>query len=153
MTLATRFVREPLLGDLRWADELFSRMFGVTGTGNGNGNGSARWMPVLDIHETADDYLIFFDLPGVKVDDVTIEYDDGVLTVTGARQKAEIGEPQRVERPYGQFVRTLTLPRGIDADAIVADFSDGVLQLRVPKPAEHKPKKIALSSGSKELTS
>ncbi len=154
--LATRLVREPFFADLRWADELFNRVFAMNGTngnGNGNGNGGVKWMPFIDVRETDDEYLFFVDLPGVTIENVSIEYDDSVLTISGERAAVNVGEAQRIERPYGHFVRSLTLPRGIDADEIVAEVADGVLQLRVPKPAEHKPKKIALTSGNKALTS
>jgi HSP20 family protein len=90
------------------------------------------------------------DLPGVKSEDVSIEFNDQVLTVSGSRVPVEAGESQVVERPYGSFVRTLTLPKGVDGDQIKADYHDGVLELHIPKPAEIKPKKIAISSGSQK---
>jgi HSP20 family protein len=90
------------------------------------------------------------DLPGVKSEDVTIELNDQVLTISGSRVPVETGESQLVERPYGSFVRNLTLPKGVDSDQIKADYHDGVLELHIPKPAEQKPKKIAISTSSQK---
>jgi HSP20 family protein len=115
-----------------------------------SGNRVTGFTPLMDVRETDEEYLVLVDLPGVKSDDVNIEVSDQVLTVTGSRAPFETGEAQLVERPYGSFVRTLTLPKGVDEDKIVADYHDGVLELHVPKPAEQRPKKIAIASGSQK---
>jgi HSP20 family protein len=149
MTLATRAWRQPFLPELRMVDDLFNRVFG-TGVDRVTG-----WTPVLDIRESEDEFLVLVDLPGVKSDDVSVELDDTVLTISGARAPYETGEGRLVERPFGSFVRSLTLPKGVDADRIVADYHDGVLELHVPKPAEYRPRKIALNTngGRKALSS
>jgi HSP20 family protein len=72
-----------------------------------------------------------------------------VLTISGTRVPVETGEAQRVERPYGSFVRNLTLPQGVDGDNIVADYAEGVLTLHIPKPAGAKPKKIAIGGSNR----
>ena len=115
---------------------------------SGNGGGAAGFTPPLDVRETGDEYLVIADLPGVKRDDVTIEVNEHVLTISGSRPATETGESQTLERPYGSFTRSLTLPAGVDNDGIAADYTDGVLTLRIPKPAEVKPKRIAISAGS-----
>jgi HSP20 family protein len=105
---------------------------------------------VLDVRETPDEYLALVDLPGVKSEDVTIEVNDQVLTISGMRVPVETGETQLVERPYGSFVRSLTLPKGVNSDEIKADYKDGVLEVHIPKPAEVKPKKIQIGTSSQK---
>ena len=136
--MATLMVRDPFLAaPFRLLDEMFRT--------SGNGGAVTGFTPLLDVRETEDEYLVLVDLPGVKSDDVTIELNEQVLTITGSRVPVETGESQLAERPYGSFVRTLTLPKGVDSDEIKADYRDGVLELHIPKPAEIKPKKIAIS--------
>jgi HSP20 family protein len=136
-------VRDPFLAaPFRLMDELFR-------TG-GNGSRVTGFTPALDVRETEDEYLVMVDLPGVKSEDVTIEVNEQVLTVSGSRVPVETGQSQLLERPYGSFVRNLTLPKGVDSDSIVADYTDGVLTLHIPKPAEQKPKKIAIGTGSQK---
>ncbi|HXF97036.1 MAG TPA: Hsp20/alpha crystallin family protein [Gaiellaceae bacterium] len=135
----TLMLREPFLTEpFRLMDHLFARWFG-------NGNVVRGWTPALDVRETADEYLVYVDLPGVKEQDVRIEYANQVLTISGTRVPVEVGEVQRAERPYGSFFRSLTLPEGIEADSIVAEYTDGVLTLHIPKPAGLQPKKIAIT--------
>lgn len=136
-------VRDPFLAaPFRLLDEMFRT--------SGNGSRVTGFTPLLDVRETEDEYFVMVDLPGVKSEDVTIEYNDQVLTISGSRVPVETGESQLVERPYGSFVRSLTLPKGVDGDQIKADYHDGVLELHIPKPAEIKPKKIAISTGSQK---
>lgn len=116
----------------------------------GNGSSVTGFTPPLDVRETDDEYLVMVDVPGVKSEDVSIELNEQVLTVSGSRVPVETGESQLAERPYGSFVRTLTLPKGVDGDKIVANYVDGVLELHIPKPAQAKPKKIAIGSGSQK---
>jgi HSP20 family protein len=118
----------------------------------GNG-GARRWTPAMDLVETDEDFVLRADLPGMTESDVNIELEDNVLTVSGER-KAEHEERRegfyRVERAFGSFARSLTLPRGIDADAVAASFNNGVLEVRVPKPEERKPRKIAIGTAGEE---
>src|SRR5215211_7774656 len=112
------------------------------GKGTPNGNRGRRWVPAMDLVEQDDQLVLRADLPGLDREDVTIEVKDNVLTVSGER-KAEhedkAGGFHRVERTHGSFSRTLTLPEGIDADAVTAEFDKGVLEVRIPKPEERKP--------------
>jgi len=140
--MATLMVRDPFLAaPFRLLDEFFRT--------SGNGSRVTGFTPVLDVRETEDDYLVMVDLPGVKSQDVSIEVNEQVLTISGSRAPVET-EAQLVERPYGSFVRNLTLPKGVDSEQIKADYSDGVLALHIPKPAEIKPKKIAIGAGSQK---
>jgi HSP20 family protein len=106
-----------------------------------------RWMPAMDLVESGDHFVLRADLPGMGEDDIKIELEDGTLTVSGER-KAEHEEREegyyRVERAFGSFSRSLTLPKGIDGDAISASFDRGVLEVRIPKPEQRKPRKIAI---------
>ena len=105
------------------------------------------WAPPLDVWETEQEVVYAFDLPGVPKDKVSLEVQDDTLTVSAEREREtrEAGEQFfRFERRYGSFTRAVGLPQGVDADAIRADYEDGVLVVRVPKPEEQKPKRIAL---------
>jgi HSP20 family protein len=115
---------------------------------SGNGSRVTGFTPLLDVRETNEEYIVMADLPGVKSEDVSVEVNDQVLTISGSRSPVETGEAQTTERPYGSFVRSLTLPAGVDNDSIAAECTDGVLTLHIPKPAEAKPKKITISSAS-----
>jgi HSP20 family protein len=102
----------------------------------------------MDLVETEQDFVLRADLPGVSEDDVNIELEDRVLTISGER-KAEHEERKegyyRVERSSGAFTRTLTLPEGVDPETINATFANGVLEVRIPKPQEKKPHRVSIS--------
>lgn len=119
--------------------------------GNGTTARSRRWVPAMDLVETENHLVLKADLPGMSRDEIEIEVKDGVLTVSGER-KADHEEKSegyyRVERAYGRFSRSLTLPKGADAEGIAADFSDGVLEVRIPKPEERKPFRVEITGGS-----
>ena len=142
--MANLLIRDPFLAaPFRLMDELMRSA--------GNGNRVTGFTPLVDVHETEEEYLVKVDLPGVKADDVSVEVNDNVLSISGSRAADETGQAQLVERPYGSFVRTLTLPQGVDSDSIEAGYQDGVLELRIPKPAEQKPKKITVGGGKKQI--
>jgi HSP20 family protein len=105
----------------------------------------------MDLVEHDDHFLLRADLPGLTEDDVNIELNDGALTVSGER-KAEHQQQERgfyrLERQYGSFSRTLTLPDGIDGEQIKASFTNGVLEVSIPKPEQRKPRKIAIGSAN-----
>ena len=103
------------------------------------------WSPSVDISETDKEYLIRAALPAVKKEDVTVTYEDGMLTLSGERHKEEEHEGEkfhRVESFYGNFSRSFELPDAIDAEAISAEAKDGVLTIHVPK-TKAETKKIA----------
>jgi HSP20 family protein len=103
----------------------------------------------MDLVEEGEHYVLRADLPGLDQDDVRIELDDRVLTVSGERRSEheQRGEGyRRVERASGHFSRSLTLPEGIDADGIEANFDKGVLEIRIPKPEERKPRRVAIKA-------
>jgi HSP20 family protein len=129
-------------------NRLFNTFFDAP---SGPGNGGRRWLPAMDLVETKDDFVLRVDLPGLSEQDVNIELEDNVLTVSGER-KAEHEERKegyyRVERASGSFSRSLTLPEGVNAEAVKASFDRGVLEVRIPKPEERKPHKVSISLGA-----
>jgi HSP20 family protein len=110
-----------------------------------------RWIPAMDLVESDEHFVLRADLPGLTQEDVNLELEDNVLTVSGER-KAEHEERNegyhRVERAYGRFSRSLTLPEGIDPEAVEARFDKGVLEVRIPKPEQRKPQRVAINVGS-----
>ena len=116
------------------------------------GEGSAqRWAPAMDLVEAEDHFVLRADLPGVAEDDVAIEVQDNTLTVSGERKSEHEQREKgwyRVERQFGRFSRSLTLPDGIDPDAIDAAFDKGVLEVRIPKPEQRKPRRVEIKAGA-----
>lgn len=110
----------------------------------------ADWIPTVDISETEGEYLIKAELPEVKKEDVKVTVEDGVLTIQGERrqEKEEKGKKyHRVERSYGSFVRSFSLPDFVDEGAVKAEYKDGVLNLHLPKTEKAKPKAIDVKVG------
>jgi HSP20 family protein len=110
-----------------------------------------RWLPALDVVERDDAYVLRADLPGLAQEDVKIEVEDNVLTISGER-KSETdtteGSYRRVERAFGSFSRRLQLPEGVDADAIAASFDKGVLEISIPKPEQRKPRRVEITAAA-----
>jgi HSP20 family protein len=117
--------------------------------------GQRRWLPAMDLVEGEDHYVLRADLPGLGEDDVKIEVEDNVLTVSGER-RAEHEERKegyhRVERAYGSFSRSLTLPEGVEPERVEASFERGVLEVRIPKPERRKPRRVSISVGDGPTT-
>ena len=128
-------------------NRIFDSFFG----GDARGSAARRWVPAMDLVETQDHLVLSADLTGLDKEDVNIEVKDGVLTVSGDR-KSEHEERTdgyyRVERAFGSFSRSMTLPDNVDADSIVADFDKGVLEVRIPKPEQRKPHRIEIGAAS-----
>jgi HSP20 family protein len=131
-------------------NEMGRWMTQVAGVGGLAGNGqSSTWMPAVDVWETDKELVLSFDLPGIPEDKIAVELEDNVLTVTGERERTQEHSNDRFyrfERRYGSFSRSVTLPTGVSEDSIQADYKDGVLEVRVPKPEEQKPKRIQIGS-------
>ncbi|MBV9165878.1 MAG: Hsp20/alpha crystallin family protein [Solirubrobacterales bacterium] len=133
-------------------NRLFNTFFD-TPLPNGGAVGQRRWLPAMDLVETDEDFLLRADLPGLSEEDVNIELEDNVLTISGERKSEHEQRKEgfyRVERASGSFSRSLTLPEGVNPEAIKASFDRGVLEVRIPKPEERKPRKVAISFGSGE---
>lgn len=131
-------------------DRFFDTFFQTRG---GDAGGHRRWVPAMDLVETDDSLVLKADLPGLSEEDVTVEVDDNVLTVSGERraehERKEDGY-HRIERSFGHFSRSVTVPEGIDEDKVTASFNDGVLEVRIPKPEERRPTRISIGRGTLE---
>lgn len=129
-------------------DRLFSRLFQTAGE-----TGAQRWVPAMDLLEADDHFVLRADLPGLREDDVSIEVEDGALTVSGERSAEHEHQEKgwfRVERSFGRFSRSVTLPEGVDPDGVTAEFDRGVLTVRIPKPEERKPRRIEIRPGASD---
>ena len=124
-------------------NRLFNTFFDTPVTGSGTGGGR-RWVPAMDLVETDEHFVLRADLPGLDESDVNIEVNDKMLTLSGERRYEHEAKNYRLERGSGQFSRSLTLPDGVDAEAITAAFDKGVLEVRIPKPEERKPRKVQI---------
>jgi HSP20 family protein len=135
-------------------NRLFSAFFDTPTTGNGSAS-ARRWIPPMDLVETEDHYVLTADLPGLGQEDISLEFEGDVLTLSGER-KAEQTERKdgyyRIERASGAFSRSLTLPEGVDPDAVKATFEKGVLEVQIPKPEQRRPKKVAIQVGDAPKT-
>jgi HSP20 family protein len=112
--------------------------------------GGQGFVPALDLSETKDAYLVEAAVPGLKPEDLEITLENNVLTIRGeTRQETEDKQRNyhRVERRFGSFQRSITLPNTVKADAIKAELENGVLKLEIPKAEEVKPRKIEVSAG------
>lgn len=116
-----------------------------------SGRDGPRWAPPTDLSQEGDDLVLRLDLPGMDDDSVDVEVEGNVLTVSGERsEEREVKEGGRLrrERSFGKFARSFTLPEGTEPDSIKGDFDKGVLEIRVPKPAEERPRKVRIGTGS-----
>lgn len=117
--------------------------------GRDEGIEAGTWTPAVDIYETDEELVVKAELPGVEKDRIGVEVRSGVLTLRGERTaEAEVREENRhrVERSYGSFVRSFTLPVSVDEDKVSAKLSGGVLEVHLPKKAEAKPKQIRIAA-------
>lgn len=108
---------------------------------------SGTWVPPVDVAETQEKILVRAEVPGLKQEDIQIEFENGLLTIRGERklEKTDGTTWHRVERTYGAFSRSFTLPRTVDAERIAASYREGILEIEVPKKEEAKPKNIRIT--------
>lgn len=126
-------------------DRLFASPLAELG---GVANACDGWCPALEVHEDKDKFVIKTDLPGVTKENINVSLNDGDLVISGERKgetKTEEGKILRSERYYGSFQRVLSLPAGVDATKVKADYKDGVLTITLPKAEEAKPRQIDVS--------
>ena len=125
---------------------LFDDFFYPTRKTNGD-EGLWSWNPAVDIYEEADTIVVKAELPGVDKESINVDVKDRILTIKGERTTDnEVNEDSyfRREQTYGRFERAFTLPVTVDAEAIKAEYKDGVLKMMVPKPEQSKPRQIAV---------
>ena len=119
----------------------------MNGLSEGNGRATQAWVPAVDVWETEHDLVYTFDLPGVSEEQISIELHDDTLTLTAQRERVDERTEDgvvRYERRFGTFSRALGVPQGVSEDGIRAEYKDGVLEIRVAKPEEAKPRKIQI---------
>lgn len=146
---------------IRWTDpfrdissmqDRMNRIFGEfleRSRGGEEGLSTGAWMPAVDIYETTDAVCLRAELPGVDREDVSVEVKDGVLRLHGERKfEKEVDEENyhRIERAYGTFHRSFTLPPSIDGENVIARMKDGVLEVKLPKKEQAKPKQITIAA-------
>ena len=137
---------DPLRDVASLQTELARLMSGVSG--GSNDRQMQAWTPPLDVWENEDSVTYSFDLPGIPLDDITIEAQEGRLTVSASRSYSSEIDSERfysLERRYGTYSRTVGLPQGVTEDGISAAYENGVLDVTVPKPEQPKPKRIEIS--------
>lgn len=147
-TLLQRFFSDDVTG-------MFDRLSGqrAMGTRPRQGDGGAMlWMPNIDVLQRGNEFVVRADLPGVNVDDVTVEISDDAITLSGQRGQEHVeadGSVYRFERTYGSFFREIPLPEGAIADRATATFKDGVLEITVPAPPDQvsRGRRVEISRG------
>ena len=153
MAITRYTLRNPTLSPWRELEEVsnrLARMFDESPVSTGSNGGT--WIPRVNVEETKDELLLSAELPGMSQDDVSIELENNVLTVSGEKneERTEGDEERRYhlwERRYGAFQRSFTLPRTVSADDIHASFREGILTIKMPKAAEAKTRKIDIKKG------
>jgi HSP20 family protein len=147
MTSLSR-TRNRNLNDLqREIDRVFGRFFPSREGDDESTSRQAVWAPRTDLIETEDNYRLQLDVPGLSKEDLTINYKDNQLTISGERTSDRTGEGEeyvRVERSFGQFYRSFTLPRTVNAETITASYDNGVLTIHVPKTEKEKSRQIEI---------
>ena len=137
--------------DLTSFADRFNRAFGnVTGRERDEELSLGTWVPPVDISEDKERITLTAELPGFREDQVDVQMEGGVLTIRGERKMEEEKEGRnfhRLERSYGHFVRSFTLPNNVDRDNIRASFNNGLLEVEMPKREEAKPKQIKIGKG------
>jgi HSP20 family protein len=127
----------------------------LTLLGGGTGTATAGvWAPAMDVWETEDELVYAFDLPGIPKDAVSIDFENGALTVSAERARSQEVSAERLyrfERRYGSFSRTIGLPQGVTEDQISARYDNGVLEVHVKKPELEKPHRIQIGNGKSAI--
>ena len=129
-------------------NQLHREMDGLFARGaNGEEAGVADWMPTVDIKEEADAFVLYADVPGVEPKDIEVHMENGVLTLRGERKSVVQEERdlyKRVERVHGTFFRRFSLPDTADSERIAAKYTNGVLEVRIPKHEKVQPRRIVV---------
>jgi HSP20 family protein len=155
MALVRYPIRNPALSPWRDLEEVsnrLARMFEDSSLSTGTNGGT--WVPAVNVEETNDELVLSAELPGMTHDNIAIELENNVLTISGEKteERTEGDEDRRYhlwERRYGSFQRSFTLPRTVKADEIRANFESGILRIRMPKVPEAKGRKIAVEAPAK----
>jgi HSP20 family protein len=144
--MATGLTRWRPFGELEDVRSRMDRLFGEMTTGG------EQWKLALDVVERDDAYVVRADVPGLKPEEVKIDVEDDLLTISGEHEESEEEKSDnyvRRERRYGSFSRSLNLPKGVTADQIEATSKDGVVEISIPKPKQEEPKAVSITPKSK----
>ena len=151
MAITRYSVRNPGFAPWRDLEEVSNRLARLFDEGNAlsTGTNGGNWVPAVNVEESKDELILTAELPGMSENDISIEMENNVLTISGEKleQRTEGDEERRYhlwERRYGTFQRSFTLPRTVKADEIRATYDNGVLRVHLPKVAEAKGRKIAV---------
>jgi HSP20 family protein len=139
--------RDPFLSFANWQDQV-NRVFESAFHGRAEGSALTAWAPAVDIYETENELVLKADLPDVNEKDLDVRVENNMLTVRGERkfeQKVKEENYLRIERTYGSFSRSFSLPNTINTESIKAEYKNGVLTVEMPKKAETKPKQVKIS--------
>ena len=145
---------EPFRGAATLQEQV-NRLFGNVLEHSGEESNLTSWAPAVDIYETEHELVVKADLPEVDPKELDIRVENNLLTIRGERKfEKKVSEDHylRVERAYGSFSRSFSLANTVDADAIKADYQNGVLTLSIPKREEAKPKQIKVNVGTKTMS-
>ena len=149
MAITKYALRRPTLSwsNFDTASNRLARMFDDPALSTGYRNG--QWMPAVSVSESSDELVLTAELPGLSADDISIDFENGVLTLRGEKTEAGTDGDEDLryhvrERTFGSFSRSFTLPRGVDGASIAATFDNGVLSVTLPKVAEAKGRKIEI---------
>lgn len=146
--LIMNIIRRDPFRELRGLQDDMTRLFAGMAPLSSEDSVFGAWQPKVDIFEDQDVLVIEADMPGVKREDLDLTIENNVITLSGERKMEERKEREnyhRVERSYGSFTRSFTLPRTVDTEKIKAEFKDGVLTVSLPKREETKARKIDVS--------
>ena len=151
MTITRYARRSPFLSPWLEVEDMSNRLQRLFGEpSNGEASRRSPWSPTVNVEETSEELLFTAELPGMSIDDIAIEVENNVLSLSGEKkEEKEESEDRRYhlwERKYGSFKRTFTLPRTVKTEKITAHMKDGVLFIQVPKAPEAKSRKIAIKS-------
>ena len=146
--MATLVRWEPFREIAAYQNEMSRFMNGLL---EGNGRTNQAWVPALDVWETEHEIVYALDLPGIPEEEISVELDDGALTISAERERSQ-EEAQdrfyRYERRYGTFSRTFGVPQGVTEADVKAEYENGVLEVHVKKPEQPKPKRIQVGASS-----
>ena len=143
--------RGDFFGDLTDMQQEMNRMFDDFFGERRAGLAEGQWLPAVDVSETESELVVRAELPGMTHDDIELNLQDNVLTIKGEKKQEKKDEKEnyhRLERSYGSFARSFSLPASVKQDDIKASFKDGILEVTLPKTEDVKPKKIAITSGA-----
>ena len=146
--MATMITRWEPFRNLSTLQEQVNRLFETSFKSNADNSTMTTWAPAVDIYETENELVLKADLPDISEKDLDIRVENNMLTVRGERkfeQKVNEDNYLRIERTYGSFSRSFSLPNTVNTEAIKAEYKNGVLTVQLPKRAESKPKQVKVN--------